>query len=311
MNVQFSSMNKRHLIVVLATVFGLSYNVWAYSARETLEEQNTQLKFEHQQAVSEAQDVQIQMEEIAIRLLRMEFTMRSLGERGHSLDQRTKRKVASVMQQASMDLSSGESLLRLVSSRHSAVPANNVQKGVLGAYTRMLDATNFLHQGIVSYTQRMETLETAVTKRIGFLDLLPSTPPVKGQVTSHFGVRDNPLESTKRKKHLGIDVRGEIGTPIRAPADGVVKSAHKYGSYGNYISINHGDDFATRFAHLDDIRVKRGDKIVRGQIIGTLGNTGKSTGPHLHYEVLYQDRNIDPSLITTIGRQSSEQMASH
>ena len=101
---------------------------------------------------------------------------------------------------------------------------------------------------------------------------------------------------TKRKKmHEGQDFNGVWSkTPILATANGTVKKSQRYGTYGNYIEIDHGNGFSTIYAHLHRRYVKKGDKIARGQKIGTLGNTGKSTAPHLHYEVKRFGRAINP-----------------
>ena len=91
-----------------------------------------------------------------------------------------------------------------------------------------------------------------------------------------------------------MDFVAEEGTPVYATADGTVVMAQNYLGYGNFIKIDHGDRIATVYGHLNDIGVKRNQKVVRGQIIGTLGNTGISTGPHLHYEVIYKNKPVNP-----------------
>ncbi len=117
--------------------------------------------------------------------------------------------------------------------------------------------------------------------------LLASTPaiwPVRGWVTSDFGFRLDPYTS-QRKTHEGLDIANTPGTPIVAPADGTVVYASQEGGYGNVIVIDHGLGIKTRYAHLSKIDVHLGDRVRRGQLIAAIGNTGRSTGPHLHYEV--------------------------
>lgn len=118
-------------------------------------------------------------------------------------------------------------------------------------------------------------------------NLLASTPsifPARGWMTSEFGSRSDPYtgESTM---HEGLDIANAVGTPIVAPADGLVVFASMEGGYGKVLVVDHGYGVKTRYAHLSDFDVKVGDKVRRGQRMAALGNTGRSTGPHVHYEV--------------------------
>ena len=99
----------------------------------------------------------------------------------------------------------------------------------------------------------------------------------------------------KRKLHEGHDFSADIGTPIVATADGIVKSSRYFGSFGNYVEIDHGNGFVTCYGHLSKRAVKKGESIERGQYIGKVGNTGRSTAPHLHYEIRYNNKNLDPT----------------
>ncbi len=126
---------------------------------------------------------------------------------------------------------------------------------------------------------------------------LASTPaiwPVRGWLTSNFGPRVSPFTETTQM-HDGLDIAGPIGTPILAPAAGVVATAGANGSYGNYVAIDHGYGIQTRYGHLQSIKVKVGERIKRHQPIATLGNSGRSTGPHLHYEVRVHGVPINPA----------------
>jgi murein DD-endopeptidase MepM/ murein hydrolase activator NlpD len=126
------------------------------------------------------------------------------------------------------------------------------------------------------------------------MQTLPLGRPIKGSVSSWFGKRKDPLNQ-KAAFHEGIDFRGRTGDPVVATADGKVIYAGKNGGYGNFIKISHGDGFTTGFAHLHKINVRSGDHITRGQVIGSVGNSGRSTGSHLHYEVNLKGRPIDPA----------------
>ncbi len=119
-------------------------------------------------------------------------------------------------------------------------------------------------------------------------------PTEPNTITSSFGSRNDPFNRSKAF-HSGIDVRGAIGTPIYTPANGVVTLAESsYGGYGKTIKVDHGGRYETLFAHLSEINVEVGDIVEKGDIIGAIGSTGRSTGPHLHYEVLKDGIPVDP-----------------
>lgn len=124
---------------------------------------------------------------------------------------------------------------------------------------------------------------------------LPSGMPVAGvQLTSGYGMRNHPILRTRRA-HAGVDLAGPTGTPVYATADGLVAKAERFSSYGNYIQIEHGGELQTRYAHLSGYAVSAGERVVKGQLIGYIGSTGRSTGPHLHYEVRVAGQSVDPT----------------
>ncbi|RNJ61438.1 MAG: M23 family metallopeptidase [Porphyrobacter sp. IPPAS B-1204] len=123
---------------------------------------------------------------------------------------------------------------------------------------------------------------------------VPSRMPLEGaQLTSGFGMRTHPVLGGRRA-HAGIDLAAPTGTPVYATADGVVGRADWYSSYGLYISINHGAAMETRYAHLSRLAVAAGDNVKKGDLIGYVGSTGRSTGPHLHYEVRVDGLAVNP-----------------
>lgn len=123
---------------------------------------------------------------------------------------------------------------------------------------------------------------------------LPSRRPVdQMRLTSSFGNRSDPFTG-RRARHNGIDIPGPTGTPIYATADGQVGRAQRLGGYGNYIEIEHGHALQTRYGHLSQILVEPGQRVRRGDLIGLMGSTGRSTGPHLHYEVRIAGAPVNP-----------------
>jgi murein DD-endopeptidase MepM/ murein hydrolase activator NlpD len=142
--------------------------------------------------------------------------------------------------------------------------------------------------------------EESIQELLSFLEdqknILASTPsiwPARGFITSGFGYRRSPYTKTLRM-HEGLDIANKVGTPVISPADGIVVFAGIEGGYGKLLTIDHGYGLATRYGHLDSILVKEGDKIKRGAKIGTIGQTGLTTGPHLHYEVRVNSVPVNP-----------------
>jgi murein DD-endopeptidase MepM/ murein hydrolase activator NlpD len=133
-----------------------------------------------------------------------------------------------------------------------------------------------------------------VQKNIQRIVRIPSIKPVDGGfLNSTFGYRNDPIDNVKRFHH-GQDITVKSGTPIYSPADGEIKRAYYVGGFGNHIKIDHGLGYTTLFAHLSKLKVKHGQKVKRGEVIGLTGNTGRSTAPHLHYEIHYNGEPQNP-----------------
>jgi murein DD-endopeptidase MepM/ murein hydrolase activator NlpD len=134
------------------------------------------------------------------------------------------------------------------------------------------------------------------------LALVPYRKPVVGEVefTSGFGIRSDPFLG-RPAMHTGLDFRAQTGDPVRATANGKVTSAGWAGGYGRMVEINHGNGLSTRYGHLSEIGVKVGDTIKIGQVIGAVGSTGRSTGPHLHYETRIDGEAVDPQKFLRAG----------
>ena len=127
--------------------------------------------------------------------------------------------------------------------------------------------------------------------------VLSSTPtiwPVKGWLTAGFGHRRSPFTG-RRQMHDGVDISNSVGTSVVAPADGVVSYAGPLGGFGNVVSIDHGYKIVTFYAHLNQHKVSRGQRVKRGEVVALLGASGRVTGPHLHYEVQVNGAPVDPS----------------
>ena len=133
-----------------------------------------------------------------------------------------------------------------------------------------------------------------VKEDLSRISKIPSIRPVKGGfLNSSFGYRKDPIDNEIRF-HQGQDITVKSGTPIYAPADGIVKRAYYAGGFGNHIKLDHGNGYTTLFAHLSKIKVKHGQNVNRGDVIGLTGNTGRSTAPHLHYEIHHYGESKNP-----------------
>ncbi len=141
--------------------------------------------------------------------------------------------------------------------------------------------------------RRLDTVERAIRSQSERLAHVPSIFPVRGLIGAGFGWRRDPFTGL-RQFHRGIDISAPEGTPVRAPADGIVVKAERNGGYGKVLYIAHGNGIVTRYGHLSAYRVRPGQKVHRGDVIGLVGSTGRSTAPHLHYEVLVGGRQVDP-----------------
>ena len=124
--------------------------------------------------------------------------------------------------------------------------------------------------------------------------MVPNSRPVESNVGSGFGFRTDPITG-RLALHTGLDFPGETGAPIRAAAGGVVQLVQWHAAYGNMLEIGHGNGLVTRYAHASKIRVQVGDIVKRGQHVADIGSTGRSTGPHLHFEVLVDGSHQDPA----------------
>lgn len=139
----------------------------------------------------------------------------------------------------------------------------------------------------------LDKLDEEAKKIDDYLAHYPDLFPTNGRLTSKFGWRKDPFTGSK-SFHKGVDLCASSGTPINVAASGVVKEAKYHASYGNYILVDHGNGYMTRYAHLSKILVKEGQNVIKGECIAKMGSTGRATGPHLHFEVIYEGELCDP-----------------
>jgi murein DD-endopeptidase MepM/ murein hydrolase activator NlpD len=146
---------------------------------------------------------------------------------------------------------------------------------------------------ITSRERSFRELKDLLEAKRSVLASTPTTWPVRGLVTAGYGYRVSPFTG-QREMHEGLDIAAPFGTPIAATADGVVSFVGPLSAFGNVVFINHGHGFTTFYAHLSSARVKEGQPVKRGQIIAAVGTSGRTTGPHVHYEVQVNGATVNP-----------------
>jgi murein DD-endopeptidase MepM/ murein hydrolase activator NlpD len=177
-----------------------------------------------------------------------------------------------------------------VSSRSLVAAASAHETPSFEGLARELDR---LGREITDRSQSFQELIEQLESKRSVLASTPTIWPVQGWLTAGFGHRRSPFTG-QRQMHEGVDISNTVGTPIVAPANGVVSYVGPLGGFGNVISIDHGHNISTFYAHLHQQKVARGQRVKRGDLIGLLGTSGRVTGPHLHYEISVNGAPVDP-----------------
>ncbi len=160
-----------------------------------------------------------------------------------------------------------------------------------------------LDQATSTLERELSQIKEIVDSRQIKLASTPSTWPVRGYISDGFGSRSNPYGGGGYEMHPGVDIATTFGTAIEATADGVVLFSGVQGGYGNCVVVDHGYGVTTRYGHMSRIDVQVGERVHRGKQLGAVGSTGRSTGPHCHYEVRLQDRPVNPMNYLPLGQE--------
>lgn len=281
-------ISKRFIrLMVLAVIIGISgvgTGVYKYTnLRHTLTE-NIALKdqLDQQQALIEGQRSQIKtfaqqintLKTSLISLNDFEQKIRIMANLEHKADQASLFAIGGSMpDDLDTDLALSQDHDRLIREMHD--------------HMEQVEQASAVQQ--TSFEKLLKSLES---KR-NLLAATPSLRPTKGWISSEFGYRISPFTGRK-ELHRGLDIATHHGTPIIAPADGLVTYSGKKWLMGNMLSLDHGYGMVTRYGHIDKLLKNKGDRVKRGDVIATVGNTGRSTGPHLHYEVRLNGVPVNP-----------------
>jgi murein DD-endopeptidase MepM/ murein hydrolase activator NlpD len=173
-------------------------------------------------------------------------------------------------------------------------PATMMEQDYQEMVRDMHTEINVIDQASQNQHNSFSSIFSQLEGKRNLLAATPSIRPVKGWVSSRFGYRTSPFTS-RREFHRGLDIATHAGSPIISPADGVVTYSGKKGLMGNMVTIEHGFGLVTRYGHAQKILKKKGERVKRGETIALVGNTGRSTGPHLHYEVRLNGVAVNPT----------------
>lgn len=185
----------------------------------------------------------------------------------------------------------------------SQIPGGNAKGGPLKLVTAkknndadLISALDESLQDVSSFKKSVEEINALWAKQLAWLNTLPTGTPVKGgyNLSSGYGLRIDPFTQAMAK-HEGLDFAAPVGTPIIASANGVISRAGWDSQYGNVVEVNHAEGFKTRYAHASQLLVRTGQTVKKGDVIAKVGNTGRSSGPHLHYEVIRAGAHINPA----------------
>ena len=189
------------------------------------------------------------------------------------------------------------------SAVRSQIPSGNAKGGPLKPVslksnnnTDLITALDDSLQDVTAFKKSVEEVNVLWAKQLAWLHTLPTGTPIKGNynLSSGYGLRIDPFTQAMAR-HEGTDFAAPVGTPIVASAGGVVSRAGWDSQYGNVVEINHAEGFKTRYAHASQILVRTGQTVKRGDVIAKVGNTGRSSGPHLHYEVIKAGAHLNPA----------------
>ncbi len=165
-----------------------------------------------------------------------------------------------------------------------------------------LDALDRLAAELSDRERKLKVMESIYMNRDLRDQVMPSGRPIRhGWISSYFGMRTDPFTGL-REFHKGMDFAGKLGSEVVAVADGVVTWAGDRYGYGNLVEINHGNGYVTRYGHNKELKVKVGDVVRKGQTISLMGSSGRSTGPHVHFEVHYKGKVVDPARYLAAAR---------
>ena len=251
----------------VAVGLGFSYAKMAFKAADydKLQTENTDLKIQKQN---------------------LEVATRKLGEKISNLES-TSQKIQTLIENDSATKSGKLNGPAVGGSKVDYTTAELLRS------SNLQERVDLLKDRTADMESHLSLLEQVAQQRANTLLHTPSIWPIKGAITSHYGNRADPFNG-EAELHLGLDISALYNAQIHAPADGVVIYSERKAAYGNLLIVDHGNGLTTRYGHLSRSLVTIGQRVKRGDVIALVGTTGRSTAPHLHYEVRKNDRPVNP-----------------
>ena len=237
--------------------------------------------------------LKVQLERAQEEIKLYSVRVQDLDERMEMLEKRDNEVYRSVFEAAPIPDSARAR--NIEKKKEMKIVAGLDNQAIAAGISKTLDS---LYNRIMNQERSYKEIEGMIRNKEKLLASTPAIQPISNKnlnrLTSGFGYRIDPLYKTV-KFHAGLDFTAPQGSPIYATADGVVRTAGNLGNgYGNHVVISHGYSYTTLYGHMYRIKVKNGQRVKRGEVIGYVGNTGKSTGPHLHYEVIKGKKHLNP-----------------
>jgi murein DD-endopeptidase MepM/ murein hydrolase activator NlpD len=277
------------LIGSLFAISGLGYLVFDYMELRAVRQSYLKIQAENEGLKGEARLLMSNLEEVRHSLKRVQDYSAKLGD----LTQLKVKKVRGKTGIGPLSPEEYQSAKRhqdLIPTKKNLPLGVDLEKLVFrSVFDRVQNIGNQANRNALQLQKLLSTL----SQQKSLLSSVPSVSPVDGWITSSFGSRVSPFTG-ERSWHKGLDIASPIGTPIYAPADGVVIFTGAKAGFGNFVMIAHGYGVVSRYGHNAQNMVQPGQKVKRGDQIATVGMTGRTTGPHLHYEVLLNGRHTNP-----------------
>jgi murein DD-endopeptidase MepM/ murein hydrolase activator NlpD len=268
---------KAALVAVALLAFGFAYLLDNYIGLEREYRREQQLKREAQVQKDKLSELRKQVQEMQGRMAR-------LSEFGQKL-----RSIATL--ESSEEL--GKRAVGGPTESTTGEAENPLEKEKRSLLKKLEKEIDELNASSLSQEESFKELIEFFSKKADIILSTPSIWPVRGWVSSGYGYRTSPFTG-RRQFHEGIDIATRFGKEVKATAAGVVTYARRKQGYGMMLEIDHGNGFLTRYAHNSKLLVKKGQRVTRGQVIAKVGNSGLSTGPHLHYEVYLKGAPVNP-----------------
>lgn len=285
----------RYIFKVVASIAligtaGVTFLIVDYLNAIGAKAQVSQLQRENQGLKGEAQLLMANLDEVKRSLERVDNYSRKLQELT-SIQFKKMSKATGIGPLTDAEYQKHQEIVNSEEVEHAYMPLGiDYQKLT---FRPIFDRMKSLRTATYQNSFHLKQLLSRLSEKKSLLSCIPSLAPVNGWVTSGFGSRISPFTGQK-VPHKGVDLASPIGTPIRAPADGVVIFSGAKAGFGNFVMIAHGNGVVSRYGHNAQNMVQPGQKIKRGEQIATVGMTGRTTGPHLHYEVLVNGIYVNP-----------------